>query len=130
MAKDKHITRRGVRAMMRPRPRRVTGRDPYKPPLVYDLNAVMRAMREELGDKAVDFAQVYGAGADELVRHIGAPIDGRPYDHATAASKARQLGGDYAAIEQRILVHMLRYRTTRDETADYLVQVSHYMRGL
>lgn len=31
MAEQKRVTRRGVRAMMKPRPRRVVGRDPYKP---------------------------------------------------------------------------------------------------
>jgi len=36
MAEDKRITRKGVRQMMRPKPRRVTGRDPYKPPPMSD----------------------------------------------------------------------------------------------
>lgn len=75
MAEDRHITRRGVRAMMRPKPRRVTERDPFRP----------------------------------LIQ--GTKSDGSPYDELTQEERsqiiaARQLGGNYAATELRILARM------------------------
>jgi hypothetical protein len=35
MAEQKRITRRAVRAMLRPKPGRVRGRDPFKPKVLY-----------------------------------------------------------------------------------------------
>jgi hypothetical protein len=119
MAEQKRVTRKGTRAMMRPKPRRVTGRDPYRPPLptsdggsrwyepamlVHDTLflrhpdgflfvdesyvpvewdtvrprkryqyanlAHLKLVVKRRHDKILNFAATYGAGADQLRRHV------------------------------------------------------------
>jgi hypothetical protein len=87
MAEDKRVTRRGVRQMMRPKPRRVTGRDPFKPPplptrhtdafllrdegpVPLDYATLERRILERHRWKEAMFPYVYGGGAEMLASYV------------------------------------------------------------
>jgi hypothetical protein len=95
MAEDKRITRKGVRQMMRPKPERVRGSDPFRPAppdasADYDLGtlptlAELRARlagatdpRERMALKDLLFADAYGGGATRLaaIVHDDAQYEG------------------------------------------------------
>lgn len=90
MAEQKRVTRKGTRAMMRPKPRRVTGRDPFKSrerELAKALDFSKMYGGAGWYDAAYKFARTYGGGAEELVRlmneggrrHVDVFIHDTPY---------------------------------------------------